>query len=234
MKKHRSQVSLGTALILATGLALVAMPVAAQTESPPAGSAATVVPPGEEPLGTSYAEWGARWWQWRIGVSDPGDCQAGQSGEVFYLPAPSAFGYATTECTIGADQWILALPGGAYGDNSPPDAGKTPDELLALVEADIPFNSDLAVSIDGEDVADIESYWVVNPGFTIEYAEGNVYSVPAGTYDAAMGGWFVMIPPLEPGSHTITVGNTWDDPADDAGGPMRSELTANVTVEPAG
>ena len=68
----------------------------------------------------------------------------------------------------------------------------------------------------------------------IEYAEGNVYSVPAGTYDAAMGGWFVMIPPLEPGSHTITVGNTWDDPADDAGGPMRSELTANVTVEPAG
>ena len=82
------------------------------------------MPPGDEPLGTSYAEWGARWWQWLLGDSDPGDCQAGQSGEVFYLPAAMSFGYATTECTIGADQWILALAGGTYADNSPPTRGR--------------------------------------------------------------------------------------------------------------
>ena len=191
------------------------MPVAAQTESPPAGSAATVVPPGEEPLGTSYAEWGARWWQWFHSVpaiEDPeaGDCQAG-AGWRGLLHPPCRAG------SVGHDR--LHRSGPTSGSSRKPGARSgttattgwlTPDDLVALVEFDIPIYSDLAVSIDGEDVADIESYWVVNPGFTIEHAEGNPSGFTAGSWDAAMGGWFVMIPPLEPGSHTIVVHDALD------------------------
>jgi hypothetical protein len=140
---------------------------------------------------------------------------------------------ATTACTIAPDQWILAQAGGTFWDNSPPTLGSTPEDLLALVEADIPTLSEPAIIIDGEEVADVEGYWVINPGFTIEHAEGNPSGFAAGSWDAVMGGWFVMIPPLEPGSHTIVVHNSWDDPADEEG-PMVAELTANVTVEPAG
>ena len=232
MKKRRSQVPLGTALISAMALALVAVPVVAQTESPPAGSAATVVPPTEAPLGTSYAEWGANWWQWLLSVppvEDPavGDCQAGQGGEVFYIPHVSPGVSATTDCTIGVDQWIVASAGGTIWDASDGSEG-----LLALVEADIPTFSGPGVSIDGEDVSDIESYWLVNPDFTIEYTDDNPYGLAAGTWDAAMGGWYVMIPPLEPGPHTIVVRDFYDDPADEDG-PLLAELTVNATVEPA-
>ena len=140
---------------------------------------------------------------------EAGDCQAGQGGEVFYIPHVPPGVSASTDCTVGADQWILAQAGGTIWDNSD-GSESTPEDLLALVEADIPVFSEPAVSIDGEDVADIESYWVVNPDFTIEYAEGNVYGLPAGSWDAAMGGWFVIIPPLEPGSHTIVVHDAID------------------------
>ena len=236
VKMRRSYMLLGTALILAMVLSLVAMPVVAQTESPPAGSAATVVPPTEEPLGVSYAEWGAGFWEWLINappIEDPeaGDCQAAQEGQVFNIPHVPPGVTATTDCAVGAEQWILASAGGTIWDNSD-GSGNTPEDLLALVEADIPIFSDPAISIDGEEVADIESYWVINPGFTIEYAEDNLFGLPAGSWDAAMGGWFVMIPPLEPGPHTIVVRDYLDDPADEEG-PLLAELTANVTVEPA-
>ena len=42
-----------------------AVPALAQDASPsgaPAGSAATVVPPDQDPLEVPYAEWAARWW----------------------------------------------------------------------------------------------------------------------------------------------------------------------------
>jgi amidase len=234
VKKQRIRVPLGGTLILAMSLALVAVPVAAQTGSTVAGSAATVVPPTDEPLGTSYAEWGANWWQWLFSVPfllDPevGDCQAGQGGEVFYIPHVPPGVSATTDCTIGTDQWILASAGGTYADNSPPTSATTPDEVLALVEAETPTYSGPSVSIDGEAVADIESYWVTNPAFMVEWSADNPVGFAEGTWDAAMAGWFVMIPPLEPGSHTIVVGDYIDDPADEEG-PVLAELTANVTV----
>ena len=240
------QLPLGTGISLAMAAALLATPVLAQDESPGAaatasvtpaepGSAATVVPPGGSPLGMSYADWGAAWWQWLMTVppiEDPAvaDCQAGQGGEVFFIPhVPPDFS-VTVDCAVDAGQWILASAGGTIWDNSD-GSGATPEELLAMVEADVPIFSEPGISIDGEDVADVASYWVVNPGFTIEYAEDNVYQLPAGSWDAAMGGWFVMILPLEPGSHTIVVRDLIDVPDDDQG-PLLAELTTNVTVEP--
>jgi hypothetical protein len=240
----RARVPFGTGLLLATAVGLAAAPVLAQDESAAAGSAApgaagpgsaaTVVPPGGEALGRTYVDWGADWWQWLMTVppiEDPAvaDCQAGQGGEVFFIPhVPPDFTVAV-DCTVGADQWILASAGGTIWDNSD-GSGNTPEDLVAMVEADVPIFSEPAVSIDGVDVADMASYWVVNPGFTIEYAEDNVYELPAGSWDAAMGGWFVMIPPLEPGAHTIVVRDMIDVPDDDQG-PLLAELTTNLTVE---
>lgn len=66
-----------------------------------AASAPGVLPPQPAPLGVSYGQWNARWWQWFFQTprnvnpefSDPGtaaapvavDCSAGQSGHVWFL-----------------------------------------------------------------------------------------------------------------------------------------------------
>lgn len=235
MNAYRAGSTLGIGLTLTTALVLGAAPALGQDERLTMGSAGTVIAPSEAPLGASYADWGVGWWQWLLNVppiEDPevGDCQAGQGGEVFYIPHVPPGMAVTTDCTVAPDQWILASAGGTFWDSSDGSVD-TSDELLSLVEADIPLFSEPAVIVDGEEVADIASYWVVNPAFTIEYAEGNVFGLPTGSWDAAMGGWFVMIPPLEPGSHTIVVRDAVD--MGDGTGPQTAELTANLTVEAA-
>jgi hypothetical protein len=46
------------------------------------------------------------------------------------------------------------------------------------------------------------------------------------------GGWFAMIPPIEPGDHTIVVCDYIDIP-DDEEGPILAQLTAELTLEAA-
>lgn len=225
---------LGAGLLLAALLALTALPALAQDGSPlPDGAAASVVPPTEEPLGVPYGEWGQRWWQWLVSTPSDvnplltGDCQPGQGGDVFFIPHTFAGETVETTCTVDPGQWILASAGSASWDNSD---GCCDEEgsLEAGVLAERPTYSDLAVTIDGHAVEDIDSYWVVSPVFSIEYPEDNVLGAEPGTYDAVTGGWFVMIPPLEPGTHTIVVHDAID--FSDGDGPQVAELTATVEV----
>jgi hypothetical protein len=67
----------------------------------PAGAVSMVIPPHAKPVGASYGQWGAHWWQWFYQTplhesplsSSPGtaetpaavDCSVGQSGHVWFL-----------------------------------------------------------------------------------------------------------------------------------------------------
>src|SRR4029077_20020533 len=53
-----------------------------------------VYPPGSNPLGVTYGEWTARWWQWLLSIPGPvntnldttgANCAQGQSGPVWFL-----------------------------------------------------------------------------------------------------------------------------------------------------
>lgn len=191
------------------------------------------MPPGEDPLGIPYGEWGARWWEWLAGVpaaGDPGlndNCQANQGGEVFFIPHTWPGTSFETNCEIGADQRVLASAGGILSTNS---EGETDEELLAGVESEKPVLSNLSVMMDGVEVPDIDSYWVTSALFDLVAIEDSILGVEAGTQvRSAVGGWFVMIPPLEPGSHTIVVKDDIDDPTSEDP-PSTAELTAHVTV----
>lgn len=220
-----------TLTLVGTGTVL-----AQEEETPPPGSAATVVPPSGDPLGVSYGEWGARWWQWLLGIPAAENpiiidaCGTGQGGEVFFIPHTLPGNAATTTCEVGADQWILASPGSTIWSADP---GQTDEDLPPLVE-DVSAFSDLAVVIDGVEVADIESYFVTTPIWDEEFVEDNLFGADPGTSARTIaGGWFVMIPPLEPGSHTIVVRDAVDEPEDEEG-PITAELTAEITVPEAG
>lgn len=232
---HRS----GRLVALVAALALVGTGgvLAQDEEAPPPGSATTIVPAGEDPLGVTYGEWGARWWDWLLSVpaaegpASTDNCQANQGGEVFIVPHTDPGTVVTVNCEISPDQWLLLSPGSTVWGF---EEGQTDEELRAQLEELRGVFSNLALSIDGVDVPDIDSYWVISPAWEEEYVEGNIFEAEAGSSERLMvAGWFMVAPPLEPGSHTIVVRDDVDIPDDDEG-PLTAELTANITVPEAG
>jgi hypothetical protein len=223
-------------LILAVGLSLAASPAALAQEESPATTAVAVVPAGGDPLGTPYEQWAADWWAWFVGTpaeghpSSGGDCAAGDQGEVLFIAHVPPDVTMATQCTATTDQWILASGGGTMCDA--PDYGATPEERLACVQSDKEVFSNVSVTVDGVAVPDIESYWVESADFDVTYPEGNLYELPAGTTQATVGGWFVMIEPLPAGTHTVVVRDEIEIPDDDQG-PLPAELTATIEVSDA-
>jgi hypothetical protein len=80
-----------------------------------------VVPPQANPLGTSYGEWAARWWQWNYSMprtthplSDPDhtaeDCAKGQAGQVWFLGGKNS----TVPGMIPDTDRDCAVPSGTY------------------------------------------------------------------------------------------------------------------------
>src|SRR3954470_5797318 len=68
-----------------------------------------IAPPGSRPLGKTYGEWAAMWWQWAFSIPadhnpqlDPtgADCAVGQSGNVFYLAGIFGAGAGNRTCEI--------------------------------------------------------------------------------------------------------------------------------------
>ena len=76
-----------------------------------------VYPPGSNPLGVTYGEWTARWWQWLLSIPGPvnpnldttgANCAQGQSGPVWFLAGRFSSGPRTVRaCTVPENKLIL-------------------------------------------------------------------------------------------------------------------------------
>ncbi len=153
-----------------------------------------IVPPGEDPLGVPYGEWAAKWWWWLLSTplaENPGEvdnCQAGQGGEVFYIAHVLPSVTVETSCSVATDQHIHASGGATMYDIT--ECGGTEEGLRACIEADLQAEpaivSAVSVTVDGQVVPEIESYWVVSPLFDVEYIEENIYGMEPGTVSQAM------------------------------------------------
>ena len=188
-------------------------PATAQDASPsaaPATSAVTVVPPDQYPLEIPYAEWAARWWSWiatQPAETNPlvtGDCQAGQGGEVFFIPHTSPGSDATSECVVAADQSVLASAGGTIWDTTGGCAGTDTRAISRPLcwpasRPTSPSSPTWPSSSMGKRCPTSRRSGVASPVFDIQIPEGNIFEVPPQTAQAAVGGWFVMLEPLAPG-----------------------------------
>lgn len=234
----RKKLILGLATVLVLGASTAAL---AQEADPGAGAqpeetalVTNAVPPGEAPLGIPYGEWGARWWVWFASVlasEHPGaidNCQAGQEGEVFFVPHVPPGVALTTTCVVSAGQWVLANGGSTLCDAAG-GWGETEAEQRACVEGDKPVFSNVTVSIDGVMVPGMIDRWVISPQFELTLPEGNIFGAPAGKDEGVTGGWWVMFRPLPIGSHTIVVHDDIDIPGDEEG-PIPAILIANIEV----
>ncbi len=223
----------------------------------PDGGSPGVVSPGTEFRGLSYGEWSARQWQWVFSLPadqhplfDTADCDAGQSGNVWFLGGTYAsseiapgviLGEADRECTIPAGT-ALFFPLTSVETSEVEGYGSTEAELRSAANflADLIVPESVFLEVDGKPVADLEPFRVESPLFTfgplpannVEEATGVV--VPSGaTTPAVSDGYFAMVRPLSVGTHTLHFGGVIDVTA--IGGPLFiQDITYTVTVAPRG
>jgi hypothetical protein len=193
----------------------------------PAAAAANpgVVPPTGAYTGSTYGQWSEAWWRWAMSIpaaqSPLGDttgaqCGVGQSGPVWFL-AGTPGGQATRHCTIPAGKAILvpiinaewsvaeananASGGGCFVPGV--ISGTSEQALRACAAAQIDHVKVVEASVDGTPLRDLQQYRVASGLFSFNAVDANIFGVPAGTTSSVSDGYWVLLAPLSPGTHTI-------------------------------
>ncbi|MFB3883366.1 MAG: hypothetical protein ACE149_19035 [Armatimonadota bacterium] len=225
----------------------------------PASVAGTANPnPGVIPLnakvaGLTYADWGARWWQWA--VSYPSDESAlsdttgerawtGQSGPVFFLCGIAGVpGENSVERTITIPRnTTLFLPVINFVDSRLPccdevygECPMTPEEnrdfFLWQLDGMIATVTELHASIDGQQLTDLASYRATTTEFfPVNFAADNPFWCPEGRSEVNLqSGYYLMLSPLKKGQHTLNFGGAAQIPG--TGESWSLDVTYNITVD---
>ena len=186
-----------------------------------------VLPPNSSVLGKSYGEWGAEWWKWAVSIPlaiNPMNDQTGanaaqgQSGSVWFLAGTFCpdlgqcnLATATRTCTVPAGKALFfpVLNGecSTYEGN-----GTTYGELLACARGSGDIATGLECDVDGVPIKNLEAYRATSGLFTWgPLPGGNIFGAPAGlTSPAVQDGYYIMLAPLPPGSHTIHFAGAFD------------------------
>jgi hypothetical protein len=187
----------------------------------------TIVPFGAHPDGLSYAEWGARWFQWQFSlpadanpVVDTADCSAGQVGHVWFLAGANQSTTETRNCSIPAGTALFFPVANVFdgAENLPPPYGvNSPDPVgtaRANASTSIATASGMAVTIDGAVVQEVTSYFVdadSSPVFEIPLPPNNLLGIPSGDLpndtipNAVHAGYYLFLTPPPAGEHTLRI-----------------------------
>jgi hypothetical protein len=222
--------------------ALVALTVPAASRA----AEPVVVPPA----GTTYNDLAVAWWQYALGqpaatnpLSDPigANCAKGQSGPVFFLTGgPGSTAVTRIACTVSPGKELFFPLVNAFDVHTPGDGLDTP-ELVYQDFQSFGFRADtLNASVDGVAVGNLDPATTpyracaapvagcAPSSFSLTFPKHNLFGLPAGTYaPAVQDGYYLLLAPLEPGSHTIKFGGTGN-----FGGPFSQDITYRLLVRP--
>lgn len=197
------------------------------------GKGIRVLPPTRRWYGRTYEEWAAEWWQWAAELpADENhpfladgevDCSLGQQGHVWFLGGTYAeSGEADRQCAIPAHK-ALFFP--IVNVLCSPFTGDDPAALLACAEnPPVPEGFEfqmnpLSARIDGKKIGNMKKFYTLSeetfvlgplPG---PLPEDNIFynpdhpewgAVPGAEAPGATSGYFLLLPPLYPGEHTIS------------------------------
>ncbi len=208
-----------------------------------------VLPPNSHPFGKTYAEWNESWWQWFFSVpasKNPGlatdgpvDCSVGQSGHVWFLAGQFLSGGTfTRSCTISVGKALFIPLINSWADNVCNTPPLPVDQLRVSAASEVFPPANLHASIDGNALTNLESYRAISPEFnyTLPPSPDNVIDAAFGVSlpgpcwpsltvtSAVADGFYIMLPPLSAGSHSINFGGS---------GPkgFTLDVTYNLTVK---
>lgn len=237
-------------LTLALVLTIVVLPAAAQSPAPAAGTPVllpfvqlgagsveaaarnpnpTVLPLTSKPLGRSYGEWGAAWFQWAITAPPATNplldatgehCALNQSGHVWFLAGSSTQNpvvpYVRDECVVPTGK-ALFFP--IYTAYYFADDGASEADMRGFVEGRLDNISVLEATVDGVVLHDPFAYRATSALFSLHLPEGGLFDTApdacgpsspggdkfpcVGDFPTVIGGYWIMLGPLSPGEHTI-------------------------------
>jgi len=225
-------------LLLVAILAFTTIPLLASDDG--------IAPPGSKPLGISYAQWGAAWWQWMFSLpqtghpllsSGPVDCSYGQIPQVWFLVGSLSSGTTTRSCNVPAGTWLFLPVLNAWADNVAVVPPVTVDQLKQWA-AYYAEASELHASIDGVPVNGLVGYRAAYApfGYTVPAIDNMVQyfgaQVPGKDWPvtyilpAASDGYWLMLQPLPLGNHVINFGGTVKNTG------FQIDITYYITVVP--
>lgn len=183
--------------------------------------------PGVLPLtakveGKGYAQLSAAWWQWALSVPiepyrdrDGRFCAVGQDGPVWFLAGTDGSFDTRRECRVPLGKHLF-LPVINMFQQTPLGVKKgrmvmSCDRLQASIAVNNDHLASAVVLIDGVPVKNVVNYRVRSDGCFPVYPdlpEDDRYITPV----AASDGYWLLIPPLSAGKHTIVVGANYGAP----------------------
>ena len=217
---------------------LIAQPVLAASLGPRA------IPPKSKPYGKTYGEWSAAWWRYVVSypldinpLNDPtgANCGMGQSGPVFFLVGTTGGAAVRDECVVPVGKAVLFPLVNFFG--GVPEDGATPQDARDLISMVTNYIDELFVTVDGVPLSNLWEYRFASPDFSYTGAVDNPFDQACGTpgtcyegyHDTGISdGYWIMLPPLPKGVHTISFGGHFYYP--DWGWEFEVDVTYNLTV----
>lgn len=230
--------TLTLAILLLVGTATAAGPaVAAGSQLPLAFG------PNSHPYGASMVTWTERWWQWETSVGTTRNpsldttgahCGVNQSGPVWFLGTTFGSGSVTRSCTIPGERALLVNLSGILNDYPCPDPnfhpapGETLQHFLRHGARQVVDTvNGLNLTVDNAVLPNPFSYRYTSPLFHFTGAASLSKSIDpcitGSRQPAVSDGYYVMVRPLQPGSHTVVF------TASDTGG-TTTKVTYRLTV----
>jgi hypothetical protein len=181
----------------------------------------TAVPPTTPELRAYYSLLQQNWWNWAASIkankhpfNDPTgeNADQGQQGDVWFIGG--IFGEPVDETTvIGTADRLCTVPAGKaiffpVLNTLFSNLGEDPPLSDAELEAAAAFYNgpatDLAVRLDGHDVASVKQRFETESGaFTLNYTANGIFGTKPGTTRAADAGYYVLLAPPSPGVHDL-------------------------------
>jgi hypothetical protein len=224
---HRRLITavLGVGLVLALTMAGLPGRTAAAATASPGG------PPVLPPVGTVYDNLSVSWWRYALDQPNPANplldptgagCGVGQTGPVFFLVGTAGGGHITRDdCVVPLGTFVYFPLVDAFDVHVPGDGLDTPELVWKDLHDTLGFRVDsLYATVDGKPVANLvpttSPYRACAgpstgcaPAFSFDLPTDNLFGLRPGTYQPAVAdGFYLLLPPLTPGPHTITFGGT--------------------------
>ena len=227
----------GLRTLLAVGTLVVGLTSATSSDATePDGAALEILPPDESWEGVARPDLDTEWWQ-RV-FTMPEDispytdttgerCGYQQSGSVFMVPGNFVGGILERSCVVAEGTAIYVFVAGNTCSTvePPPYFGRTEDELRMCARAGMDDITDIQISVDGQDVADLDTYRSTSPMFTVTVPENNLLGIEPGVGQMVSDAISLIIAPPPPGDYEITVAVTL------AGDPAPGGATTTLIVE---
>lgn len=185
----------------------------------PAGAVASpdgqpVFGPGTDPRGVTYEAWARRFGRYlfepavsQSPLVNP-TCDAISSrGGVLFMPVATSEGIVD-HCRIPAHTPLLVTPAGEFGVlGFDANTRKGVERIVRQLTRSI---HDVVVKIDGKRVPQVGRFRV-STWFGVQVGSDNIFGAPAGTYHLFLTANMLMVRGLDPGRHTVWLGDVFTD-----------------------